>query len=113
MKNESKIISLIERHKESRLTVSDFCSNEGIGKSTFYNWKKKLRESNHKRFIPLVVNTPGSLANNQNIIQEEAGSIKPTQGDYLLEISYPNGSILRIKKDLDLTQLKALINLLA
>jgi hypothetical protein len=106
MTNITKFARLIEGQKESGLTVRMFCSNEGIAPSTFYYWQKRIKnETAGKGFIPLVVKTPLSSLH----------PISPVQGkndDVFLEITYPNGISLRIKKDLDLAQLRALISLL-
>lgn len=54
MRDESKILAILEKHKESGLTVIDFCSNEGIAPATFYNWKKNIRDSKETRFTQLI-----------------------------------------------------------
>jgi transposase-like protein len=56
MINESKILELINRHKDTGLTIKAFCANEGIPKSSYYYWRRKLRKEPGKRFIPLLVN---------------------------------------------------------
>jgi hypothetical protein len=87
-----------------------FCSNEGIAPSTFYYWQKKIRNSTEgKRFIPLVVKSTVATINPAT----QTEPIQRQRGDeILLEITYPNGITLRIKNNLDLTQLRALISLL-
>jgi transposase-like protein len=110
MINGSKFARLIERQRESGLTVRSFCSNEGIAPSTFYYWQKKIRnEAGEKRFIPLVVKSPGAAFN--PVTQRESAEGQKGDG-FLLEITYPNGITLRIKNDLDLARLRALIALL-
>ena len=118
MLGESKFLELYRRQQESRLTVKDFCSNEGIAESTFYYWRKKLRKNNvTQNFIPLVVKSSQSLsahsyAKNHRSVQESGEMpARPAGGDedVLLEVVYPNGIKLRIKKDIDLTHLRALI----
>ena len=112
MLNSSKFIKLQERQKESGLTVRSFCSNEGIAPSSFYYWLKKINnEANGKRFIPLVVKSAGENVN--PFLQSELpqGQNQRT-GDHLLEITYPNGITLRVKNDLDLVHLRALVLLL-
>lgn len=110
MIDSSKFIRLLERRKESGLSVRSFCSNEGIAPSTFYYWQKKVRnEASGKRFIPLVVKSTGatfSPVTQTETIQQQRGD------DILLEIAYPNGITLRIKNGLDLVRLRALISLL-
>ena len=110
MLNSSKFIKLQERQKESGLTVRGFCSNEGIAPSSFYYWLKKIKnEANEKRFIPLVVKSAGTSIH--PLAQSELPQGQRTD-DPLLEITYPNGITLRLKNDLDLVHLRALVLLL-
>ena|SRR5665648_207905 len=109
MLNSSKFVKLQERQKESGLSVRSFCSNEGIAPSSFYYWQKKIRnEANGKRFIPLVVKSAETSVN--PFMQSELS--QGQRVDTLLEITYPNGITLRVKNDLDLVQLRALVLLL-
>jgi len=43
MLSSSKMAVILERQKESGLSVKSFCTNEGIAPSTFFYWQKKLR----------------------------------------------------------------------
>ena len=99
---------LLERHKESGLSVKSFCSNEGIAPSTFFYWQKKLRkEDTGGRFIPLLVRAPGS-GSCPTSGQGHASSMDNTA----LEITYPNGTTLRIRQTLDLAGLRSFVSLL-
>jgi len=110
MLNTSKFLKLQQRQKESGLSVRGFCSNEGIAPSSFYYWLKKINnEANGKRFIPLVVKSEGENVN--PFLKSELPQGRRTD-DSLLEITYPNGITLRVKNDLDLVHLRALILLL-
>jgi len=110
MLNSSKFLKLQERQKESGLSVRSFCSNEGIAPSSFYYWLKKIRnEANGKRFIPLVVKSAGENVN--PFLQSELLQGQRVDGT-LLEITYPNGITLRVKNDLGLVHLRALVLLL-
>jgi hypothetical protein len=106
-----KFTRLIARQKESGLTVRSFCSNEGIAPSTFYYWQKKIRkEFGEKHFIPLVVKSaPPAFIHSTPTepAQKQKGS-----DDNHFEITYPNGITLRVKTDLDLSGLRALISLM-
>jgi hypothetical protein len=108
MLNHSKFTDLLERQKESGLSVRGFCSNEGIPPSTFYYWQKKLREgpAGH-RFIPLVVQTQKLSACRSPGQTDDAG-IDSSQ----VEIIYPNGTKLSIKQNIDLAGLRTLVSLL-
>jgi len=110
MLNSTKFLKLQERQKESGLSVRGFCSNEGIAPSSFYYWLKKIRnEANGKRFIPLVVKSAGENVN--PFLQSELLQGQRVDGT-LLEITYPNGITLRVKNDLGLVHLRALVLLL-
>jgi transposase-like protein len=110
MISDSKFVKLLERKKESGLSVKSFCSNEGIAPSTFYYWQKKIRkEAEAKRFIPLVIKTAET-----SVLPVKKTELSQNQrvDNALFEITYPNGITLRIKNDLDLARLRALIYLL-
>ena len=63
MINESKILELIKRQKDTGLNITAFCANEGIPKSSYYYWRKRLRKEPGKGFIPLLVNnTPATMS---------------------------------------------------
>ena len=107
MLTKSKFLDLYRRQQESGLTVKEFCSNEAIAPATFYYWRKKLKKNSNgsHNFIPLVVE-PSPTFPGQNY----ANQVSQTGvADALLELVYPNGTLLRIRKDLDLTQLRSLI----
>jgi hypothetical protein len=111
MISESKFLRLIERQKESGLSIKSFCSNEGIAPSTFYYRQKRIRkESAEKRFIPLIVKPTKRMS------LPQAGSPEYTQsqqaGNAAFEIIYSNGTTLRVKNDMDLAGLRDLILLI-
>jgi len=111
MQKEARFKELITHQQESGLTIKEFCSNQGIATATFHYWKKKLRKKpGRKEFIPLVIKTGSSHAPPCN--NSEPGAYHPG-GDSkaLFELVFPNGTMLRIKQDLDLTHLRALIHL--
>ena len=113
MLDETKFITLLNRQQESGLSIKDFCSNEGIAKSSFYYWKKKLKKTTpSKGFIPLVIKSSRPVLQ-KHIKDHQTISIDHDQieGDPLLEVVYPNGTMIRIKKDIDLSKLQALIYL--
>jgi len=117
MLSEAKFRELMFRHQESGLDIKAFCSNEGIGESTFYYWKKKLQgKDKAKSFIPLVVAPARKAFKRQHryksIAEPNPDNAQPTDSeDHLLEVVYPNGTRLRIRNDLDLARLRALVYL--
>ena len=112
---EESFRKLLNRYKESGLSVVEFCSNEGIHKSTFYYWLKKSSSKSKKpgTFIPLVVGDQPQVPSRQK--EKPYGSInipaKNQPGDVFLELVYPNGTLLRLRKDIDIQFLQELIHL--
>ncbi len=110
MINESKILELIKRQKETGLTITAFCANEGIPKSSYYYWRKKLSKEPGKRFIPLLVNTTAAnLSGPSKNFTLEQHEHHTSNDAFPMEISYPNGTTLRIKHPLDLAGLRSLV----
>ena len=107
MQKEYRFRELIEEQKESGLSIINFCANHGIAPSTFHYWKKKLgKKSGRNDFIPLLVKPSGAD------LPKGSGCSEISPGkEALLEVVYPNGTILRLKHDLDLDQLRTLIHL--
>lgn len=113
MINESKILELIKRQKETGLTITAFCVNEGIPKSSYYYWRKRLSRDPGKHFIPLVVNTsPTAMSGPSKNYSRQQHEDHTTGDDFLLELLYPNGTRLRLKSDADFDHLRTLVCLL-
>jgi len=107
MQKEARYRELIEEQRGSGLTVLEFCSNHCIAPATFHYWKKKLQKKPvRKDFIPLIVK-PSALDIPKGSTCSEIATSKET----FIELVYPNGTILRLKQDLDLGQVRALIHL--
>ncbi len=113
MLTKSKFLDLYNRQQESGLCVRDFCINEGISKSSFYYWRRKLQKPRDKNsFIPLSVKSfPSEPANRYVQGSGRDKTIGQTGDDILLELVYQNGTKLRIKNDIDLCRLRTLIHL--
>ena len=115
MLNESVFLKLLGRQQESGLTVKEFCTNEGIAPSSFYYWKKKLKTNYTGRadFIPLVINPAQRYSGKGHLPVQETRGLpahrEEGEDHVLLELVYPNGTKLRIKKDMDLGRLRELI----
>ena len=114
MEKESRFTELIRQQQESGLTIKDFCFNQGIATSTFHYWRKKLRPSSPGNgFIPIVVkSTERALFTRHNQGSGQTHNHQGTDQDkVLLELVYPNGTQMRIRQDLDLAHLRALVRL--
>lgn len=107
MQKEARFKELIAEQKESGLTIIDFCSNHGIVPSTFHYWKKKFsKKPVRKDFIPLVVKPSGTDLPEGSTCTEITAA-KETA----LELVYPNGTMLRLRREMDLELLQTLIHL--
>jgi len=107
MQKEARFRELLREQQESGLTIKEFCSNHAIARATFHYWKKKLANTpGRNEFIPLVVKPSVMDISNGSTCSET----KPLKAS-LLELVYPNGTILRVQHDLDLAHLRALIHL--
>lgn len=114
MEKESRFRELISLQQDSGLTVREFCSNEAIAPATFYYWRKKFLNSKGKKdFIPLIIkSSESSLTQSYNKSSKHRDYQSGKIADHsLLELVYPNGTILRVKNDLDLAHLRTLIHL--
>jgi hypothetical protein len=105
MINESKILELIKRQKETGLNITAFCANEGIPKSSYYYWRKRVNREPASRFIQLRVNSTQVPMSGPSKYNQDNGSCD----GFPVEISYPNGTTLRIKHSLDLAELRSLV----
>jgi len=110
--DEKKFIDFYQRQKESGLSVKEFCTNELIAPSTFYYWQKKLSKRKQlPNFIPVEVNSkPGTFENNlSNGTLIPAGRYRNESSS--IEIEFPNKTIVRIKSEVTLSELKSLIHI--
>jgi len=107
MQKERKFHDLFRLQEDSGLSVREFCSSQGIKPSTYYYWHKKLKGKNtvnQKDFIPLIVKEP-------ELARGAVCSGTLSQSEATIELVYPNGTVLRVKNNLDLDQLRSLIHL--
>jgi hypothetical protein len=110
---EALFQDLLNRQKESGLTVKDFCANEGIVPSTFYYWLKKCRakEAQPKVFIPLTIGGEQLPAHKKNHYLRSHLSAKQMETPVLLELVFPNGTVLKVRNQVDLSLLQRLVHL--
>lgn len=111
MMNEALFQDLLARQKESGLTVRDFCANEGINPSSFYYWlkKSKAKDAQPKAFIPLVIG--GSQLSTQKRKLLSPPALTEPDSPVLLELTFPNGTTLKVRNQVDLQLLQALVHL--
>jgi hypothetical protein len=114
MEKEARYFELIDLQQASGLSVTEFCSNEGIAVSTFYYWNKKRQTRQAKTdFIPLIISNPQKALSSQSNrkLKHQGFASTPSSRDILLEVVYPNGTMIRARKDIALNELRALVQL--
>ena len=93
----------IQRQKEGRLTVSEFCRRLGVSTVTFYAWKRRLRES--PSASPLAPERPSAQpipeANGASTPAFLPVSILDAGAAGQLEIELANACVVRLKGAVD------------
>ena len=83
----------LQRYKVSETSLELFCLQEGVSRSTFYRWKRRLENG-----IPesLESDSAGSAENNSSKALFLPVSLKTSR----VEIELPNGGVVRLPSDL-------------
>ncbi len=89
---------VLARWRRSGLSVRAFCQAEGVSEPSFYGWRRKLDQGDHKKpaFLPM------------HVITEEAE--EPATGG--IEIVLANGRCLRVGPGFDPDTLVKVVDLL-
>ena len=89
---------VLARWRRSGLSVRAFCRAEGVSEPSFYGWRRKLDQADHKKpaFLPV------------HVVTEEAKE-PATRG---IEIVLANGRCLRVGPGFDPHTLVTLVDLL-
>lgn len=113
MMTEALFEDLLMRQKASGLTVRDFCANEGIIVSTYYYWLKKCsrKESVSRMFIPLTVGQDQFAAGKRNHPVKPLQACDHVDSPVLLELVFPNGTVLKVRNHLEMSFLQGLVHL--
>ena len=85
---------LIDKFNRSNVSKKQFCHQEGIPISVFYYWQKKFKQtdqSSGKGFLPVEVNHKPTIQSS-------------------VEISFPNGVVVRLEEDSDIEMIRSLIS---
>ena len=112
--NDTSFLELLNRRKESGLTIRDFCSNEGIAESKYYYWMNKhnRKAAQPREFIPLVVgNHLPVQRRNQLSLSSPVTQEMHQQDDIPLEFVFPNGTRLVIRNQVDPAILQTIVHL--
>src|SRR4051795_3281535 len=89
---------VLARWRRSGLSVRAFCQAEGVSEPSFYAWRRKLDQGDHKKpaFLPVHVITEGAA--------------EPAKGG--IEIVLTNGRCLRVGPGFDPDTLVKVVHLL-
>jgi transposase-like protein len=110
MSNEQKNLSTrnrqfwqktIETWQNSGMSIREFCKAEGLQESTFYNWRKKLTDSQSQV--------------NKQVLKDPSAFIKvalPESEHAFLELELSSGSTLRIPSGTDNKTLSSVLSVL-
>jgi len=66
----------LKRFEQTASTVAEFCDREGVSTASFYSWRRRLREHDAPRFVPITLAPPRSAPP--------------------VEVAFPNGVVLRL-----------------
>ena len=93
----------IERQKDSKLTVADFCRRLGVSTVTFYCWKRKFRAVPTSAPRPATNHAapPDRAAASGAIASFVPVSIRDTAAIGQLEIELANACIVRLQGTVD------------
>ena len=91
---------LVSEQSQSGQTVSAFCRDRGLRDSLFYDWKKRIREGEAKKFVEVKVKEPS---------QEE--TLAPVRYP-AIEVRLNNGRSVLVEAGFDASHLRALLAVL-
>ncbi len=109
--NESTFRKLYQEHRESGLSVRDFCSNQDMAPATFYRWKKIIEQKETaNEFVPLIIGSPQF---NEDKYQNHTPAVckDSASNDTSLEFIFLNGTKLVLKGNIDIALLKSIVHL--
>mgnify|MGYP006896942047 CR=1 FL=1 len=97
-RNKQQMFSLIEKFQQRKSTKKQFCLEEGISQSVFYYWEKKYKQACHstdKGFMPVEI--------------KGKAQYKYATTHSSVEITFPNGVILRLEGEKDIEMIRSLV----
>jgi hypothetical protein len=82
---------VVEEHRDSGLTIKDFCKQQGISEPSFYAWRKRLKERDAEGRAPGML-VPVRLVDKQDDAAGKRDSVT-------LRIATPSGFTVDIQAD--------------
>lgn len=107
---------VLERQRQSSLSVREFCRRNQLSEPSFYSWKKKLRGEHAGNVAP--TKTPEKCSEPQRRTPDPTATpvFVPVRisdaGQSLLELIHPRGHVLRVPSDYDPQALQQVLALL-
>ena len=96
----AKWCDLVSEQSHSGQTVRAFCHDRGLRDSVFFDWKKRIREGESRKFVEVKV-------------KESSERRKPEPAHYrAIEIRLTNGRSLLVEAGFDARHLRALLSVL-
>ena len=92
----------LESHNKSDLDVGLFCLQEGVSKSSFYHWKRRLQDG-----IPESVESEGAVREQSEL--KESLFLPVSLKASRVEIELPNGGVLRLPSEVSKEVLVAVV----
>lgn len=92
-----KMLALIQEWESGNENPRSFCSRHNIKEHVFYYWRKKYLKSkpqSSKGFVPI------------SVVKEEKSDVP------MVEIAYPNGTVVRLGNGTSLSMVRSLIGLI-
>lgn len=99
MKKKVQMFNLIQEWESRAVTIKSFCLSKGIKSPTFYYWLKRYRTSRSTSGFQSI-DIPASPPPNP-ILTDSVGH---------LQISFPNGVLVRVDSGVSISWLTALIH---
>ena len=92
----------LERHQTSEADLDVFCLQEGVSRSTFYRWKRRLNNGLPKT-LQADVAEPEQIGSSNSLFLPI--SLKKSR----IEIELPNGGVVRLPADVSRSVLVAVV----
>jgi len=104
---ERRWLDLVQRWRQSRLTVRAFCERRGLSEPSFYGWRRVLRQRGliHEDGSPVEVSTPAFVK-----VTVDPGAVSATPS--AIDLVLPQGRLLRVRPGFDPELLRQLVRLL-
>ena len=89
-RNATQWQALLNKWRQSGLTIAEFCKTEGLHQSGFYAWKKKLLSNDEVE----TEKVPGDLT----WLQLPQANSEQVETGWDMELSLPGGVVLRMRQ---------------